>query len=421
MTNNDNEFKPGETADERLGALASGERYAAPAAAPEQQFPVQPIQEQHNPASYAPNDETIPMPPTNQDIAETQAYAPLPTASEAGATQVFSQPVAATQPLQTAAAATPAAEEATQVFQPAAAQTPAAMPPSITPTSTGDADGDENEPKKKSHVGAIIGGIIAALVVLALIIGGCFMWWRYSNDQKTQAAALSDCKSAVQKVDDAKSDLNDAISAGKTAAQVSSDQVADQNTITKLNTALEDASKIEDTPACTSSMSTDDLNTALTSANKQLKTVTGLTTTITDDAKAVEASKVTKTQDDLKDKLSAAVKAASSLLDSSKDKVQDDATRTALNDAITAANTVLNGSSLDENAVNDAITKLTDASNKVNDSIKAKTDAEEDISNRSGGAGGDPEETNIGNRSGGAGSDEQTDAGDTAGNNVMNN
>ena len=159
--------------------------------------------------------------------------------------------------------------QATQVFQlsevPAAAPAqPATLPPTIPPL---DQFADEEEPEEheprhqgggKKNTGKTVGIVIAVVVVVALIAGGLF-WWHSNSSKVSQAAALVECKAAAKQYDSAKKKLTTAITNGQTSAQTPTSDVADVNTITTLNQAVQDAGTPVDTATCDSKLSADEL------------------------------------------------------------------------------------------------------------------------------------------------------------------
>ena len=77
-----------------------------------------------------------------------------------------------------------------------------------------------------------------------------------------------------------------------------------------------------------------------------------------------------------KSNLSSAISQAQGTLDNSAGSVADENTRTALQNAITEANTVMNGTSPSESDVNNAISRLQKAESDVTASMQAKQQAD---------------------------------------------
>lgn len=274
---------------------------------------------------------------------------------------------------------------ATQVFQPAAlaasAQAqPAVMPPSIPLNQVSDEDdSDGAEPRHggsgKKNTRKIVGIAVAVVAVIALVVAG-LLWWHSNSSKASQAVALAECKVAAKQYTNAQKKLTTAISNGQTSAQTSTSDVADANTLTTLNQALQDAGNPTDTAKCDSSLNATELKSHTKELQNDASDMADKTDAINNAIKAVNTSKATADTDTLKSNLSSAISQAQGTLDSSAGSVADENTRTALQNAITEANTVMNGTSPSESDVNNAISKLQKAESDVTASMQAKQQAD---------------------------------------------
>lgn len=274
---------------------------------------------------------------------------------------------------------------ATQVFQPAAlaasAQAqPAVMPPSIPLNQVSDEDdSDGAEPRHggsgKKNTRKIVGIAVAVVAVIALVVAG-LLWWHSNSSKASQAVALAECKVAAKQYTNAQKKLTTAISNGQTSAQTSTSDVADANTLTTLNQALQDAGNPANTAKCDSSLNATELKSHTKELQNDASDMADKTDAINNAIKAVNTSKATADTDTLKSNLSSAISQAQGTLDNSAGSVADENTRTALQNAITEANTVMNGTSPSESDVNNAISKLQKAESDVTASMQAKQQAD---------------------------------------------
>lgn len=274
---------------------------------------------------------------------------------------------------------------ATQVFQPSAlaasAQAqPAVMPPSIPLAQVSDEDdSDGAEPRHggsgKKNTLKIVGIAVAVVAVIALVVAG-LLWWHSNSSKASQAVALAECKVAAKQYTNAQKKLTTAISNGQTSAQTSTSDVADANTLTTLNQALQDAGNPANTAKCDSSLNATELKSHTKELQNDASDMADKTDAINNAIKAVNTSKATADTDTLKSNLSSAISQAQGTLDNSAGSVADENTRTALQNAITEANTVMNGTSPSESDVNNAISKLQKAESDVTASMQAKQQAD---------------------------------------------
>ena len=278
----------------------------------------------------------------NAETAAAQAY---------GASSTVSGETVAMPATQVASADDAAA---TQVFQPAAlaasAQAqPAVMPPSIPLDQVSDEDdSDGAEPRHggsgKKNTSKIVGIAVAVVAVIALVVAG-LLWWHSNSSKASQAVALAECKVAAKQYTNAQKKLTTAISNGQTSAQTSTSDVADANTLTTLNQALQDAGNPADTAKCDSSLNATELKSHTKELQNDASDMADKTDAINNAIKAVNTSKATADTNTLKSNLS-------------------------------SANTVMNGTSPSESDVNNAISKLQKAESDVTASMQAKQQAD---------------------------------------------
>lgn len=110
----------------------------------------------------------------------------------------------------------------------------------------------------KKNTRKIVGIAVAVVAVIALVVAG-LLWWHSNSSKASQAVALAECKVAAKQYTNAQKKLTTAISNGQTSAQTSTSDVADANTLTTLNQALQDAGNPADTAKCDSSLNATEL------------------------------------------------------------------------------------------------------------------------------------------------------------------
>ena len=199
--------------------------------------------------------------------------------------------------------------------------------------------------KPKWLVPLIAGG--AAVVVLAAGGIGGYLWWNHNQ----LTAASGECATSYDKAVKAQGKLTEYLKSDalKTAIAVKDSEVRDAETVAVLASTVKTASNTKtDIPGCPSG---------------NLKGIRAVTARLdkTADVYAKTVSEVRGRADAVNaSKLDRIVADASKLLSDSKDRVEDDKVRTALENAI---------KSKDGKAITDAV-------KTVNDSIKAKADAD---------------------------------------------
>lgn len=199
--------------------------------------------------------------------------------------------------------------------------------------------------RPKWLVPLIAGG--TAVVVLAAVGTGGYLYWNHNQ----LTAASEECATSYDKAVKAQKKLTEYLEsdAVKTAITVKDSEVKDAKTVGTLASTVKAAEKTKMTvPECPSGNRADietmtkEIDGLATAYSRTVKEVKGK-------ADAVNASKLDRIVAD-----------ATKILNDSKDKVKDDKTRTALENAI---------KSKDEKTISDAV-------KAVNDSIKAKSDAD---------------------------------------------
>ena len=213
------------------------------------------------------------------------------------------------------------------------------------PTEPSGAARAASKPKRPKWLVPVIAGG-CAVVLAAGGIGGCLYW---NHDRLT--AASEECATSYDKAVKARKKLTEYLKSDalKTAITVKDSEVKDAKTVAVLTSTVKAASTTKtDIPGCPA----DGLKGIRAAAAQLDKTADVYAKTVNEirgKADAVNASKTDKTVAD-----------ATKVLNDSKGRVEDDKTRTALENAI---------ESKDEKAISDAV-------KAVNDSIKAKSDAD---------------------------------------------
>ena len=199
--------------------------------------------------------------------------------------------------------------------------------------------------RPKWLVPLIAGG--TAVVVLAAVGTGGYLYWNHNQ----LTAASEECATSYDKAVKAQKKLTEYLEsdAVKTAITVKDSEVKDAKTVAVLTSTVKTAEKTKTTiPECPSGNLTD--IRAMTKEIDGLATAYSRTVSeVADRADAVNGSKLDKIVAD-----------ATKILNDSKGRVEDDKTRTVLENAIKTK---------DEKAISDAV-------KAVNDSIKAKSDAD---------------------------------------------
>lgn len=224
--------------------------------------------------------------------------------------------------------------------------------------------------------------LIVALCVLliVLLVAGGVVVWRVAVNRRHERL-MSECVDMVSTQIDAWDEAATASDNAADAANLTQDDVADTATVDTLGALLDDMPQEPSTTAV-KACPTSDTDDQLAETTQQAETLTDSYRQWADDTNAavdaVLASRDEKLLDDAKTALQDVVDEATDLLESSKGNVEDDTTRTTLNDAITDAQTVLDDDTVtDPDAYVDAQATVEAAMTKVNDSVKAKQEADQ--------------------------------------------
>lgn len=215
--------------------------------------------------------------------------------------------------------------------------------PPVEPSGAGRA---VPEPKRPKWLVPVIAGGTAVVVLAAGGIGGYLYW---NHNRLTEASG--ECATSYGKAVKARKKLTEYLESDalKTAVTVKDSEVKDAKTVAVLTSTVKTAEKTKTTiPECPSGNLTD--IKAMTKEIDGLATAYSRTVSeVKGKAEAVNGSKLDKIVAD-----------ATKILNDSKGRVEDDKTRTVLENAIKTK---------DEKAISDAV-------KAVNDSIKAKSDAD---------------------------------------------
>lgn len=256
-------------------------------------------------------------------------------------------------------------------------ETPAAIPPVA---AAGDesvnenAHGSENSetPVRKRSFKPVAVSITIVVLVAAVAVGGVLLWRNRENDAE-HSAALSTCTSASETYNTARDALDQALADAKDEQAITADQVADAATVSSLSDAIDEANGIGEAAACGTSLSSVDLQHNAKTNQKLAQQLTDSAGKVTDAAKAVADSRDAKTEADkanARNALQTAVNDAQTLLDNSLWAVADNTTRVTLEEAINAANELLQQDNPDLAALQNAQAALQSASDGVNSSMQ---------------------------------------------------
>ena len=241
------------------------------------------------------------------------------------------------------------------------------MPVIVEDTSIRDkAAAAEKKSKKRKII--IIASAVAVAALLA--VGGTVAW--HVTSVNAQRDAFSSCKQSATRYAKVKKRYDAAIQNANLLVRVPSDQLADSKTASTLKDALSNTYDFIPTTQCVASLSTENLTRAAKQNNKNAKAMEQSLITLTKASNAVSKSRNTKADssvDAAKQALKTTLEQAKSLMDSSKDNVADEKARTSLQQAIDAANQVLNGEGPSINALSKARENVESAMKAVTDSV----------------------------------------------------
>lgn len=212
---------------------------------------------------------------------------------------------------------------------------------------------------------------IITIVVLAIVlvagIGG-FVLWRGGQSGKHDDAVAA-CSEASEQYGKAKKALNAALKSAESAQSITASQVTDATTIEQLKQQVNNAGHYGEAQSCAASRSLTELKNGTETMETQTADMNRSAEAIRKAVSAVNISKTAMGFNSLKD----AVATAQDLMDNSKGAVSDESTRSALQEAIDAANALISKNSTDDAAITSALSALRSASDKVENSMSAAT------------------------------------------------
>lgn len=249
----------------------------------------------------------------------------------------------------------------------------------VMPDAVRDTDTDETASRRSNRVNAgkshgdkakhntVIIAVAVIIVVIVAVAGGVALW---RNGQTARhETAVSDCTKAAEQYNAAKKTLDKALSDAKNLQSVTASQVNDGETVKQLKQQLDVAKQFSTAPSCAANQSTATLKTNTKAMNEQISDMTTSANAVRKAVTAVSTSKAAKDLQSLKDE----VGTAQALMTSSKGEVSDESTRSALQEAIDAANALISKNSTDDAAIASALSALRSASDKVENSMSAAT------------------------------------------------
>ncbi|MCI1889773.1 MAG: hypothetical protein LKI98_04960 [Bifidobacterium crudilactis] len=241
------------------------------------------------------------------------------------------------------------------------------------PTNPSGADGEDPD---AGHAGGGRRGLralIAVLVAAVLVAAGVFGVRAFSGhiSELRQQQALSSCEKNLAAYDSALKSFNESMAKASTTKAVTPEQVDDAQTVSDLKDALQ--AKVPARKDCPAAGETDQLNANATALDMAAGTLKDNAGTVDKASAAVSSSQTRKGLSDAKNALNDSLTSSRSVLTSSEGKVADDASRTSLQEAITAAEKVLASNDVsDKQQYADAQSALQKAVDAVNASIKTK-------------------------------------------------
>lgn len=212
---------------------------------------------------------------------------------------------------------------------------------------------------------------IITIVVLAIVlvagIGGFVLWKGGQSGKHDDAVAA--CSEASEQYGKAKKALNAALKSAESAQSITASQVTDATTIEQLKQQVNNAGHYGEAQSCAASRSLTELKNGIETMETQTTDMNRSAEAIRKAVSAVNISKTAMGFNSLKD----AVATAQDLLNSSNGNVSDESTRSALQEAIDAANALISKNSTDDAAITSALSALRSASDKVENSMSAAT------------------------------------------------
>ena len=212
--------------------------------------------------------------------------------------------------------------------------------------------------------------LIAVVCAVVLVVAGVVGWNMYRGAKLAEAKEA--CATAADGVRNNANEYNALLNGDAAdAAAVKAEQVKDSKTVESLGKELK--SSAPEYEGCVAE-NAQGLDAATVKLGEQADWYKAHEKSLSKAVKAVTESKAAKRLDDAKANLKAKLDEASKLLTDSDGKVQDNATRETLTNAIDAANKLKDAN--DATKIDKAHKTLEDAINGVNASVQAKTDAD---------------------------------------------
>lgn len=212
--------------------------------------------------------------------------------------------------------------------------------------------------------------IVSAAVVLALAATGGTVFWHHTQTVARQNA-FSSCKKSASRYAKVKKQYDSAIQSANLLTAIPASELTDASTVDTLKSELTSAYDFIPTTQYVASLSTANLTQATeqnsknaAAMEKTLKSLTKASNAVTKAHDAQAASSVSAA----KQALQTTIEQATKLLESSKDNVADEQTRTDLQKAIDDANTLLQND-------DGTIEQLTKAREVIDKAIQAVTDS----------------------------------------------
>ena len=212
--------------------------------------------------------------------------------------------------------------------------------------------------------------LIAVVCAVVLVVAGVVGWNMYRGAKLAEAKEA--CATAADGVRNNANEYNALLNGDAAdAAAVKAEQVEDSKTVESLGKELK--AMAPEYEGCVAE-DAQGLDAATVKLGEQADWYKTHEQSLSKAVKAVTESKAAKTLDTAKTNLTAKLDEAAKLLTDSDGKVQDNATRDALSNAIDAANGLKDGN--DPAKIDGARKTVEDAINGVNASVQAKTDAD---------------------------------------------
>lgn len=217
--------------------------------------------------------------------------------------------------------------------------------------------------------------IVVIFLIITIIAAGVGVYYLSGmvRTNRNRSNTYSNCTKAYSQVKENSETLTATLKSTAAQQKIGTDQVADVMTVEKLKTAVSKAKSASKPVMCKTSMSTDALGKAAETNQTLATQLVNLNSTVKAAAKDVKSSAKTKQTNDYNsavDTLKTTTSEASTLLSNSQGVVADDNTRTTLQSAIDAANSLLQKDKPTLADVQKAQNDLQTASDAVNASME---------------------------------------------------